>query len=261
MGPRAAWPAAFGSTLAAGALTEVLQFVQPNREPSLEDLLRDVAGAGAFLLAAATLRWFGGGGGAWISSRGGRRAAWTGATALVLIAGAHLGYTLAVLAARDAAMPVLVRLDGSWWERSLVRVVNATLTPGANPPRLPAGDSGTFARLELNPATYPGITVNEPYPDWRAYRRLTFTVVSDLDEPLELAIRIHDALHDQRFADRFNRRLTIVPGVNLIDIPLGEISVAPNRREMDMSRIRGILIFGYRLASPVHVFIGPLRLE
>jgi hypothetical protein len=86
------------------------------------------------------------------------------------------------------------------------------------------------------------------------------TVVSDLDAPLPLVLRVHDASHDQRYADRFNRLLLIHPGVNRIVIPLDDVRRAPDRREMDMTRIRGIMLFAYRLAEPTHVFIGPIRL-
>ena len=88
-----------------------------------------------------------------------------------------------------------------------------------------------------------------------------FTVVSDLDEPLRVTIRVHDAAHDQRYEDRFNRTLTIAPGVNRFEIRLDDIRTAPDRREMDMSRIRGVVIFAYRLAASTHVFLGPLQLE
>ncbi len=102
---------------------------------------------------------------------------------------------------------------------------------------------------------------DEPYPDWRGYRRLLVTIVSDLDAPLSLVIRVHDAAHDQRSKDRFNRSLTIAPGVNRFSIALDDIERAPDRRRMDMRRIRGVLIFGYNLKAPTHVYLGALRLE
>jgi hypothetical protein len=123
------------------------------------------------------------------------------------------------------------------------------------------GFSEPLTRLDIKPALYPGVTIDEPSPDWRGYHRLVFSVVSDLEAPLNLTIRVHDALHDQRYSDRFNRTLKIVPGVNRVVIPLDDIRQAPGERQMDMARIRGIVIFGHRPPAPTHVFLGPLRLE
>jgi VanZ family protein len=256
-----AWWSAFGLTVAIGAATELIQFSQPNREPSVGDFARDTAGAGAFLLAAAVSPRLGGGGAPPFSRTRGRRSALIVAGVLLAISGAQLAATLAVLAGRDAAMPTLVRFDGAWWERPLVRPGHSRLTPGARPGGLPPGFGEPLVRMDLQMATYPGVSVREPHPDWRGYRRLVFTVVSDLDAPTVLTLRVHDALHDQRYEDRFNRGLKILPGVNRVVIPLDDIRTAPDGRDMDMSRIRGIAIFGHSPAAPTHVFLGPLRLE
>ncbi len=90
---------------------------------------------------------------------------------------------------------------------------------------------------------------------------MAITIVSDLDAPLPIAIRVHDAAHDQRYEDRFNRALTIAPGVNRITIALDDIRHAPDRREMDMRRIRGVLLFAYQRTQPTRLYLGPIRLE
>jgi hypothetical protein len=261
LAPGRTWWTALGGVAVLGAVTEALQAFQPNREPSFADYARDLAGAGAFLLVAAARPRLSGGP-SWISSAKGRRAAVATAVVVLLVSGFQLGATVAVLAARRAAMPTLAALDGSWWERRIVRAADhSALTPNTRPARLPAAFSEPLARLDLELSVYPGVHLDEPYPDWRGYQRLAFTVVSDLDAPLTLVIRVHDAHHDLRHQDRFNRTLTIAPGVNRVAIPLDDIRTAPDRREMDLSRIRGIIIFADRPAAPTHVFLGRLRLE
>jgi hypothetical protein len=116
-------------------------------------------------------------------------------------------------------------------------------------------------RLDLKPGAYPGIGIVEPHPDWSGYRVLAITIVSDLDAPLPIAIRVHDAAHDQRYEDRFNRALTVAPGVNRFTIALDDIRHAPDRREMNMRRIRGVLLFAYQRTQPTHLYLGPIRLE
>jgi hypothetical protein len=261
LSPGRAWGAAVAVVLLLGAATELLQLMQPGRESSLADLAFDMGGAGGCLLAAARFPGMAGGP-TWTRTPRSRRLALAGAAVLLLAAGAPLVGTMSALAAREASMPTLFPLEGAWWEGRFVRLGEASMiTPGARPAQLPRDFTEPLARLDLKPAAYPGLALDEPSPDWRRYARLSFTVVSDLAAPARLVIRIHDARHDQRYEDRFNRVLIIRPGINRVVIPLDEVRHAPVDREMDMSRIRGIVIFAYRPGAPLRFYLSPLRLE
>ena len=240
--PRRAPVAAFALTVGLGAAVEALRMLQPDRTASLTDLSRDAAGAAAFLLLRDGLR----------TNRAGLRRLLPSLAGVAVLAAASAGFarTAALYVERDRALPTLFALDGSWWERELMTTLDSRLTPG---PRL--------ARLDLAPGTYPGISFDEPYPDWRRYHRLVVEIVSDLDAPFPMAIRIHDAAHNQRYEDRFTRRFIVQPGENRYDIPLAAVRRAPLGREMDLSRIRGFMIFTRRLQRPTHVYLRPLRLE
>lgn len=245
---------AFGLTVVLGAATELLQMLQRGADPSIADLLRDIAGAGAFLLGACGL--FG------ASPAPGRRlAALLGALAFLVPAGWTLAWTSAAYIARDRAFPTLFCLEGAWWEREFIRLERNELTPGVAPPAGMGILPGPLARLDLRPARYSGVAFEEPYPDWSGARRFVMTIVSDLDVDLPMTIRVHDAAHDRRYADRFNRRVTVHPGVNRLVIPIDRIRAAPDRREMDLRRIRGILLFTQDLKRRTHVYLGPLVLE
>ncbi len=257
-GPRAWWTA-FALAVALGGLTEALQIFQPGRDASVWHFLRDVAGAASFLLALAMVGWTGGHG-SLIRSTGRRVLVCLAVAAMLAASGFDLAATVMRYGERDVSYPTLYTLDGAWWERSFIETHDSALTPNARPAHMAVRFDEPLARLDLKPGTYPGIAFDEPYPDWRWARSLVLTVVSDLDAPLPLVLRVHDASHDQRYADRFNRQLLIQPGVNRIVIPLDDVRRAPDRREMDMTRIRGIMLFAYRLAQPTHVFIGPVRL-
>ena len=256
-GSRLSW-AAFAATLVVGGATELLQLLQPTRAASVGDLLRDAAGAGAFLVLRTAWRER-------ETARGPRTAPHLpGARAALGVAllgavAAPLLLVMAQNAGRNRAFPTLFRLDGSWWERPLVSADNAEFVPAlagrGNAP------TSRLARLSLRPGQYPGLVLDEPYPDWRGCERLTFTVVSELDAPLTLTIRINDAAHDHRYSDRFNRRLTIEPGETRIEVPLDEVRRAPRDREMDMRRIRLIVLYAYRLDRPVTLRLGPVRVE
>lgn len=253
---RLSW-AAFAATLVGGGATELLQLLQPTRAASAGDLLRDAAGAGAFLLLRTAWRRETARGPRTAPHLPGARAAF--GVALLGAVAAPLLLVVAQNAARDRAFPTLFRLDGSWWERPLVSAGNAEFVPALAGQGI--APTSQLARLSLRPGQYPGLVLDEPYPDWRGRERLTFTVVSALDAPLTLTIRINDAAHNHRYPDRFNRRLVIEPGENRIEIHLDEVRRAPGGREMDMRRIRLIVLYAYRLDRPVTLRLGPFRVE
>ncbi len=253
------WWAAFALAVALGGTTEVLQIFQAGRDASVWHFLRDVAGAASFLLVLATVGWTWGRG-SLIRSAGRRALVGLAVVAMLGAAGFNLAATIVAYGERDTALPTLFALDGAWWERSFVETHDSVLTPHARPAHMTVPFDGPLARLDLNPGTYPGLVLDEPYPDWRWARSLVLTFVSDLDAPLPLSIRVEDARHDNRFADRFNRQFLIHPGVNRVVIPLDDVRRAPDRRQMDMRHIRQIIVFSGRLTAPTHVFIGPLRL-
>lgn len=255
VGARTSW-GAFAIAGLLGAAVEVVQAFTPHRAPSWVDLARDAAGAGAALLC-----WH-----AWAAATSARAASRGRAVALGLAGLTLIGAALADVAAaavvvyqRARAMPTIVAFDGSRWERRILRLGRTRVTPPGPAPA--AGVPAGLARVDLRPGTYPGITIDEPYPDWRGHEALVFTVASDLDAPLALSLRVHDARHDNRYRDRFNTQFTVARGARTIRIPLDRVRRAPDRREMDLSRIRGVVIFASGLPQPTHFFIGPMRLE
>jgi len=50
-------------------------------------------------------------------------------------------------------------------------------------------------------------------------------------------------------------------GETRIEVPLDEVRRAPRDREMDMRRIRLIVLYAYRLDRPVTLRLGPVRVE
>jgi hypothetical protein len=244
-------PGPFLTTAGIAACVEVLQTLQPGRSASMADLAYGLAGAGAFLLLArardqqvATLR------------TAGSHAVVGAALAMLLGASVPFAVATAVYVARDRAVPSLFRLDGSWHERPFVHATNATLTPRAHPP-----SSGPLARLDLLPGGYPALTLDEPFPDWTPFREFVFTVVSPIADDVPLFLRIHDAAHINHQDDRFNMRLLIRPGENRIAIPLEAIRKGPKTRDLDLRRVRAIILFTNEVTEPTPVFIGAFALK
>ena len=68
-------------------------------------------------------------------------------------------------------------------------------------------------------------------------------VYSEEAEEVILTVRIHDEYHDNKFDDRFNRLLTIKPGLNNLLIQLDEIRQSPELRTLRVDKIASMAFF------------------
>jgi len=236
--------------LALGAASELAQLIDPRRHPSLGDLARDAAGAIGFV-AISRLRFGAPSGGA---TRLALLSLLAGAAA---VAGAPWLVAVAAYRQRDAAFPVIVPFDLGW-ERAFLTTNLVSRLPVA--PTL-EGTTHLMARLRLGAGRYPGVSVDELYPDWRAYDRLVFDIVLEGTTPVNLVLRVHDEAHTGETSDRFNRTFTLHPGRQHATVPLAEIAAGPARRRLDLAAVRGLSLFAPDLAAPVMVALSPIRLE
>ncbi len=184
------------------------------------------------------------------------RAVWR--YALIAAAAALLFYALLPLLTlgwhtmqRNQAMPVVMNLSAPW-QASFLELQQARIAP--------AKQEG-YARVELLPGEYPGVESIEPVADWSAYHRLTFRILSEQADSFTLVLRIHDAAHNQNYSDRYNRRLTVLPGMNQYQINLQAVRQAPAGRSMRLDSIASIVLFAVKRETPVAFDISPLRLE
>jgi hypothetical protein len=240
--------AVFLMTAAVGLFTEIVQALAGG-DAEFEDIGRDIAGAASFLAIAATCdrrHAFRGASGRWIIRAGSLLLAGITVIPVALLGRAYL--------ARNAAFPTILDFRAGW-SRQLLKLSDADIT--LNPP----DPSGWSARITFHPAVFPGLTLEEPYPDWTRYNRLSFTIFSRLAEPVRIVLRIDDIHHNNNHGDRFNRNLEIIPGVNHISIPLSDIRRAPRKRQMDMTHIYRLLLFANRPASSFSLDFDTFRLE
>jgi hypothetical protein len=241
---------AAGISLLIGMATEITQWVS-GRGFGLIDVLRDLAGiAMASLLYALRERTAAG-------SRLAGRQALRGLLAtllagLLIVSCYPLGTLTWHYVARNQAFPIIMDLRANWAGR-FIKLVDAVQAPGTCGPDMTG--------LDLLPAPYPGISVVEPVPDWRAYRQLVIALHSMSPAPFDLAIRIHDRLHDQAFTDRFNRTLPVNPGPNRYRIPLIEIRDGPTRRSLALDAVAGVMLFASNPPQSRRICMGRMWLE
>lgn len=220
-------------TIALGGLLELAQIPGP-RDASVIDFGRGALGAGGFLWLAQLVRdtsprtsWV-------------RRIAGIAILALLAAALLPLGRTLHAYIRRDDAFPIVCDFTAPWIER-FIRLRDAELTPVARPSDWPG--TAEVVRVTFRTAPYPALLLREPCPDWSGQRRLVFEVYSASPDPVQLLLRIDDAPGRHDYRDRFNRALTISPGVTRIEIPLTEIAAAPADRTLALTSIRSLALF------------------
>lgn len=161
---------------------------------------------------------------------------------------------------RNEAYPRIIDFNADW-SRHFIKLNHANLSQTTAPAGLGSGTNDKIARLTLNPAQYPGVTIIELYSDWSTFKTLVLDIFSTEPAAFELVLRVHDKKHNQEYSDRFNQRLLVVPGRNHFSIPLVAIQHAPKGREMDMQKIDGIILFAKELNTAVEFYPAKLSLK
>ena len=251
---------AFIGVVVLGALTEGVQSLSSTRFAEWSDLLLDLVGAICVLGLYAT----------YDRNLTGRLAVWRQGPWKHLV---HAGVVLLTLIAlspvliwayaywdRAARFPSLCQFSSSW-EMLFVQGKESELQ--IVPPPLGWGNPriDTVGQVVFYPKRYPGIRIEEPYADWRGFSRFRVDVYSELPTVRSLVIRIDDAHHNNEYEDRFNQAITILPGLNHIQIPLEDIRHAPVGRELDLSTIKAIRLFAISPPEEFSLYVDNIRLE
>lgn len=249
---------AIAAVIIIGAGTELLQILL-SRDADLVDFVRNVVGGVAFLAIFSTRDarlardW----------KRLGecaKRVTVGTAAILLLAASAQVLDRSAAYVHRAYDLPLLLSF-GSHWSRLFLEVKDATLEVTEAPSRWYPTASGKVGRLTLRKGAYPGLWVNEPYPDWSGRRFLRFGIYSETTEPVRLTLRIHDFLHSNEYRDRFNTSLRVLPGANSFRIALDSIRTGPAQRELDIRNVAAIGLFAANPAHAYTVYINGFWLE
>lgn len=108
---------------------------------------------------------------------------------------------------------------------------------------------------------YPTWQLEEPYPDWRGYDSLVFQIFLQDSTSRTIWLRINDRLHNSHPSDRFNHQFELLPGQQHIAISLEDIRLAPQKREMNLERMRSIRLFLTPHDSDIRFLLDYIRLK
>ena len=113
------------------------------------------------------------------------------------------------------------------------------------------------------PDAFPDITLQHFPRDWSGYNNIKFSLYNKAQDPIVIELKIYDEDHMKygyQYTDRFNRELLLQPGWNNIFISLNEIFNSPEKRTMDIARIKSFSLFLKDVTSPVTIYIDDLKL-
>jgi VanZ family protein len=247
---------AFILSALVGAATELIQ-PYVGRDCELADFVRDLLGAAAFLCTAmtfdSTLTW------EFPAGKAVRYLVRIAAPVLILLifwpalnwGGSYLY--------RDRQLPLLAAFDSSIMQK-FIRLTDCKLTVTDAPAEW-GGQVGKVGLVTFHPAIYPGIMFRELSPNWSAYEELRFGIFSARSDTVSLELRINDRHHTEKYSDRFNTVLKIIPGDNPVVISLDNIRKSPSRRQMDMREMGTIILFAHRPIDSFSVYLTDLRLK
>jgi hypothetical protein len=161
---------------------------------------------------------------------------------------------------RDKSFPRILDF-GEFSSREFVTELDCGLERTDPPSGFESAVGRRVGKLILYPATYPGIRIDDPYPDWSDYSTLEFDCYSVCDTSFNLVVRIDDRYHNQEVNDRYNGSFLVAPGFNSVRIPLSEVRDAPASRTMDLRGIDAIHVFAFETTDTLIVYIDDLELK
>jgi hypothetical protein len=87
------------------------------------------------------------------------------------------------------------------------------------------------------------------------------TIFNPQDETLEITVRVDDRPDYPNFGDRYNDRLTLLPGGNHLRIPLSSLRASGSGRPLNLKTIKRFLLFLVDTDEPCRLFVDNIRLE
>ena len=159
--------------------------------------------------------------------------------------------TTAAYVQRASQLPQLARFDSALGRYFLV-------APEAH---LVATTDGSL-RVQPDRSRWPGLALEEVWPDWRGYSTLVIDVSNPGTQAFSIVVRIDDRRPDPRYRDRYNKQFELAPASRrVIRIPVTEIESAPAGAKMDLENIQRIMLYEDGSTPTYTFYLNSLRLE
>jgi hypothetical protein len=109
---------------------------------------------------------------------------------------------------------------------------------------------------------WPGISLEEVWPDWRRYSALVIDLTNPGPESFRIFVRVDDRRPDPQYKDRYNQQFQLAPKTRqVIRISLLEIQSAPSGAAIDLAHMQKIMLFEDGSTPTYAFYLNSLRLE
>jgi hypothetical protein len=115
-------------------------------------------------------------------------------------------------------------------------------------------------KMELYPASYPGLKPDLKQHDWSKYTSFRFDIYNPAEREISISLRIDDKKDSNDYADRYNERLTLKPGMNQITIQLDSLTTSGTGRKLNLESIYRFLFFAVSPTQKITLYIDNIRL-
>jgi hypothetical protein len=175
--------------------------------------------------------------------------------AVALLSGALIvippALTTAAYVRRASLLPQLVQLDSALGRHFLV----------ASEAHVVPVEDGSI-RVQPEAGHWPGVSLEEVWPDWRLYSTLVIDLSNTGTQALRMFVRIDDRRPDPHYRDRYNQQFELAPlSRRAIRIPLAEIESAARGSKIDLAHMQKIMLFEDGGKPTYPFYVNSLRLE
>jgi len=112
-------------------------------------------------------------------------------------------------------------------------------------------------KVIFNTDEYSGVTLKYMHRDWSAKKSLHFSIFYPEDDDFLLNVRINDFMHveNNRYNDRFNKKIILTKGWNHFIILIQDIKNAPEGRKINLENMQSLGMFVMNLSEPKTIYI------
>jgi len=154
------------------------------------------------------------------------------------------------------AFPVLADFSG-YFEATRWDAVRAKTSIVKN-------ENKKLLQVEFGEKHYSTVSLQHLVSDWRGYNKLNVVILNQEAYQFPVTLRIHDRLHRRNgyhFADRFSKKLALLPGKNHISLLLSDIQNLPDKRQMNLAEVVDLSIFTYNGGKQSKILIHAVYLD
>jgi hypothetical protein len=115
-------------------------------------------------------------------------------------------------------------------------------------------------RMEFYPSDYPGLNPILSVNDWCEYTAICMDIYYPEKEKTMISVRIDDQKENPDYAERYDQKFNLMPGLNHIHIPLKTLVTSGTQRPLNLKKIYRLIIFMPHPKKKFVLYVDYIRL-